>query len=120
MKLTGNTVLVTGGGSGIGLAFAEKFLELGNRVIICGRSSKKLELAARQHPCLATLCCDLTDAGQVMALVEKIKDEFVDLNILVNNTGIQFLHQDRQDKNSVRLAPMASIPGRVDNSQRLA
>ena len=65
MKLTGNTVLVTGGGSGIGLAFAEKFLKLGNRVIVCGRNSKKLELAARQHPGLATLCCDLTDAGQM-------------------------------------------------------
>ena len=90
MRLAGNTVLVTGGGSGIGLAFAEKFLELGNRVIICGRNSKKLEAAARQHPSLATLCCDLTDAGQMAAMVRKIGNEFPDLNILVNNAGIQF------------------------------
>lgn len=90
MRLTNNTILVTGGGSGIGLAFAEKFLELGNRVIICGRNSKELEVAARQHPDLVTLCCDLTDAGQMAELVQTIEGEFSDLNILVNNAGIQF------------------------------
>lgn len=90
MKLTDNTVLVTGGGSGIGLAFAAKFLELGNRVIICGRNPKKLELAVHHHPGLATLSCDLTDTAQMAALVQTIKDEFSGLNVLVNNAGIQF------------------------------
>lgn len=90
MRLTNNTILVTGGGSGIGLACAEKFLELGNRVIICGRNSRKLGLAARRHPGLATFCCDLTDPEQVAALVQTIEDEFSDLSVLVNNAGIQF------------------------------
>lgn len=90
MILTNNTILVTGGSSGIGLAFAEKFLEMGNRVLVCGRNPKNLEQVARQHPGMATLCCDLTDAGQMAALVRTIRDQFSGLNILVNNAGIQF------------------------------
>jgi NADPH:quinone reductase-like Zn-dependent oxidoreductase len=54
MKLTGNTVLVTGGASGIGLAIAERFLQAGSTVIICGRRPDKLQEAQQKHPALHT------------------------------------------------------------------
>ena len=93
MKLMDNTVLVTGGGSGIGLAFAEAFLELGNRVIVCGRNRVKLEAVKHRHAALTVLPCDLTDPHSRAGLVEIIKEKFSDLNILINNAGIQHAYR---------------------------
>lgn len=93
MRLMDNTVLITGGGSGIGLAFAEMFLELGNRVILCGRSPNKLEAVKRRLPAVTVLPCDLTDTRSRERLAETIKEKFPDLNILVNNAGIQHAYR---------------------------
>ena len=90
MKLSDNTILITGGGSGIGLAFAEKFLALGNEVLICGRDQQKLNAAQAKHAGLKTLRCDLTHPGDTAAMVEKIKSDFPGLNMLINNAGIQY------------------------------
>lgn len=89
MRLMDNTVLITGGASGIGLAFAEMFLELGNRVILCGRSPNKLEAVKSRLPAVTVLPCDLTDTRSREGLAKIIKQKFSDLNILVNNAGIQ-------------------------------
>lgn len=89
MRLDRNTVLITGGGSGIGLALAERFLTAGSNVIICGRRARKLEEARSQHPALHTRVCDLADPAARVALVEWIKGEFPRLNVLINNAGIQ-------------------------------
>ena len=83
MQLSGNTVLVTGGSNGIGLALAERFLTMGNRVVLCGRREEKLEEAQRRHPELATRVCDLARAEERASLVAWLDETFPDLNVLV-------------------------------------
>jgi uncharacterized oxidoreductase len=63
MKLSGNTVPITGGGTGLGLAMARSFLELGNDVFVCGRRQEKLDEASRALPGLRTVRCDVSDEG---------------------------------------------------------
>ncbi|KAA3439822.1 SDR family oxidoreductase [Rufibacter hautae] len=89
MKLAGNTVLITGGASGIGLALAERFLKAGSTVIICGRRSDKLNEAKEKYPELHTLVCDVAREADRIALLEWTTAEFPTLNVLVNNAGIQ-------------------------------
>ncbi|MGC8545785.1 SDR family oxidoreductase [Athalassotoga sp.] len=89
MKLSGNTVLITGGGSGIGLAMAEYFLSSGNDVIICGRrESKLLEVKSRYHQ-VNIRKCDLSNVYERATLVSWVTNSFKNLNVLVNNAGIQ-------------------------------
>ncbi|MFT5681194.1 MAG: putative oxidoreductase, partial [Myxococcota bacterium] len=88
MNLTGRTILITGGSAGIGLAFAEKFLALGNTVIITGRSIAKLEAAKSAHPALHTIQCDAADPGALQALAARIAAEHPTLDVLLNNAGI--------------------------------
>ncbi|UCJ15922.1 SDR family NAD(P)-dependent oxidoreductase [Pseudomonas sp. MM211] len=89
MKMSGNSVLITGGGSGIGLALARRFVELGNEVIICGRDIDRLDAAKAQIPAITTLRADLADASQREALVASVLEIAPKLNVLVNNSGIQ-------------------------------
>jgi len=89
MELAGNTVLVTGGASGIGLALAERFLRAGSEVIICGRREAKLREAQKAHPQLATRVCDVAEESERRALLEWAVGEHPGLNVLVNNAGIQ-------------------------------
>jgi len=89
MKLSGNTILITGGASGIGLAFAERFLQRGNQVIVIGRSKEKLQAAKEKFPQLYTHACDVSIPEERGHLFEWITSEFPHLNILVNNAGIQ-------------------------------
>lgn len=89
MKSGGNTVLITGGASGIGLALAERFLNAGNKVIICGRRASKLQEAKSKFPSLHTRVCDLTNSEDREDLVRWSSNEFPNLNVLVNNAGIQ-------------------------------
>jgi uncharacterized oxidoreductase len=89
MELTGNTILVTGGASGIGLALAARFLERGNQVIICGRREDKLSEAADRHPGLHTRVTDVSDSEERTELARWARSEFPELNVLVNNAGIQ-------------------------------
>ncbi|WP_205500108.1 SDR family oxidoreductase [Rufibacter psychrotolerans] len=89
MKLAGNTVLITGGASGIGLAIAERFLQAGSTVIVCGRRADKLNEAKEKHPALHTIVCDVAKEADRVALLEWTTAEFPQLNVLVNNAGIQ-------------------------------
>ncbi|MCL6598087.1 SDR family oxidoreductase [Alicyclobacillus macrosporangiidus] len=89
MQMTGNTVLITGGATGIGLALAERFLKAGNQVIICGRREAKLEEARARHPELHTRACDLADPVQRAGLAEWLFQQFPHLNVVVQNAGIQ-------------------------------
>lgn len=89
MRMSGNSVLITGGGSGIGLALARRFVELGNDVIICGRDIGRLDAAKAQIPAITTLRADLADASQREALVTSVLAIAPKLNVLVNNSGIQ-------------------------------
>ena len=89
MRLSGNTVLITGGGSGIGLALAAAFLRHGSEVIICGRSADRLAAAKRWFPALHTKTADLSDLAGCQELALWVADRFERLNVLVNNAGIQ-------------------------------
>ena len=89
MQTTTNTVLITGGATGIGLALAQALHGLGNTVIICGRRADKLHAAQALLPGLHTRTCDVADAGQRAALAAWVTAAFPALNILVNNAGIQ-------------------------------
>ncbi|EKQ56784.1 MULTISPECIES: SDR family NAD(P)-dependent oxidoreductase [unclassified Clostridium] len=89
MKLSGNTILITGGGSGIGFALAERFLKLNNEVIIVGRREDKLQEAKSKYPELHTRTCDVSKESDRISLFNWVSKEFPNLNFLVNNAGIQ-------------------------------
>ena len=89
MKLSGNTVLITGGATGIGYAMAESFLEAGNDVIICGRREDRLLKAKQKHPDIHIKVCDVADEEDRKTLFKWSTENFSDLNILVNNAGVQ-------------------------------
>ena len=89
MNLANNTILLTGGASGIGLALATRFLQAGSEVIICGRRADKLAEAQQRYPGLHTRTCDLANAAERKELVRWATAEFPRLNVLVNNAGIQ-------------------------------
>lgn len=82
-------ILVTGGATGIGLGLAERFLQTGNTVIICGRRAEVLGEAQGKFPALITRVCDLESDTDRVNLYEWIKAEHSDLDVLVNNAGIQ-------------------------------
>ncbi|VVB89359.1 L-rhamnose 1-dehydrogenase (NADP(+)) [uncultured archaeon] len=89
MKINDNTILITGGATGIGFALAEAFVKEGNEVIICGRRENKLEEAKSKLPQIHTRVCDLTKDKEREALYNWVKTDFKDINVLVNNAGIQ-------------------------------
>ncbi|MBU4317808.1 MAG: SDR family NAD(P)-dependent oxidoreductase [Proteobacteria bacterium] len=93
MNLTGNTILITGGTSGLGFGFAERFLHLGNRVIVCGRRVDRLDKLRNKYPEINIIQCDMMDAAQRESLAKQVMRDFPETNILVNNAGIQ-LHTD--------------------------
>ena len=89
MQISGNTLLVTGGGSGIGLALAKRFLARGNTVILCGRRADALAAAKRETPAFETLQGDVaTETGRI-AIADEARARFPQLNVLLNNAGIQ-------------------------------
>jgi len=88
MKLTGRTILITGGSAGIGLAFALKFLELGNEVIVTGRRQGVLDAVKAQHPKLHTIQSDVGDPAEIAALASRVKRDFPKLDVLMNNAGV--------------------------------
>lgn len=89
MNLSSNTILITGGASGIGLAFAERFLKKGSEVIICGRRADKLREAKEKNAQFHTRVCDIADGSERIELFEWATQNFPNLNVLVNNAGIQ-------------------------------
>ena len=93
MKLTGRTILITGGSAGIGLAFALKFKELGNEVIVTGRRKAVLDELKAKHPTIHTIQSDVADPAQIADLAARVKAEFPKLDVLMNNAGIM-LYKD--------------------------
>lgn len=89
MDVASNTILITGGASGIGLALAERLLRAGSQVIVCGRREDKLREAQTRYPRLAIRVCDLAEERAREALLRWAVAEFPRLNVLVNNAGIQ-------------------------------
>jgi uncharacterized oxidoreductase len=88
MQISGNSILITGGGSGIGRGLAEAFHHKGNRVLIAGRGRERLEQVAAAHPGMQVLAVDMTDPDSIAALAAKATELLPDLNVLVNNAGM--------------------------------
>ena len=103
MILSGRTILITGGSAGIGLAFALKFVELGNEVIVTGRRQSVLDEVKKRHPKLHTIQSDVADPAQIAALAARVKAEFPRLDVLMNNAGIM-LYKNLK-------APVADLAG---------
>lgn len=87
MKTSGNTVLITGGSAGIGLAIATALSQHHNQVIITGRNQDKLDAASRQLPHVTAINCDVTSEKAVNQLVKTVTQDFPGLNMLINNAG---------------------------------
>ena len=88
MNITGNTILITGGTSGIGRALAEAFHAQQNKVIIAGRRQQLLDEITEQHPGMTGLQLDVTDQGSIERFAGEVREKFPGLNVLINNAGI--------------------------------
>lgn len=105
MNTTGNTILITGGTSGIGRAFAEQFIREGNTVIICGRRTERLAQMKEQYPNIIAKRCDINNSEQREELCNWAIKNYPDLNVLINNAGVQ-------------LAADVTSPVNLDNVRR--
>ena len=88
MKMTGNTILITGGGSGIGRGLAEAFQALGNTVVIAGRRQSMLEETAKANPGMEWMTLDIEDSSSIQAFAKNAAQKYPKLNVLINNAGI--------------------------------
>lgn len=88
MKVSKNTILITGGTSGIGFELVKQLLALDNTVLITGRDQAKLDKTKKQFPKVHTFQSDVSDPKAISALYDKVTKEFPELNILINNAGV--------------------------------
>jgi uncharacterized oxidoreductase len=88
MKLTGNTIFITGGGSGIGRGLAVEFQKLGNQVIIAGRRKKALDETTAANPGMKSVTLDIDNAAGIRAFAAQLTKDYPALNVLINNAGI--------------------------------
>ncbi|NHZ86032.1 MAG: SDR family NAD(P)-dependent oxidoreductase [Planctomycetia bacterium] len=119
MRLNKNKILITGGTAGIGKALTEKFLELDNQIIAVGRNEKRLEELSKFDKRVIPFKCDITRQDELDELTVFIEQQHSDLNILINNAGIQYnyhfsdepqlLHKIEYEINTNFLAPLRLI-----------
>ena len=88
MRIAGNTILITGGGTGIGRGLAEAFHALGNQVIVAGRRRQALDATTAANPGMASLALDIQDRAAIRAFAAQVTAKYPALNVLVNNAGI--------------------------------
>src|SRR5438034_9887942 len=91
MKLTENTIFITGGGTGIGRGLAEALHKLGNKVIISGRRKEHLDATTKANPEMDSVELDISDPANITAVTKKLITDYPALNVLINNAGIMLL-----------------------------
>jgi NADPH:quinone reductase-like Zn-dependent oxidoreductase len=101
MRQFNQTVLITGGASGIGLTLAKKFLANDNTVIITGRNLSKLEKVKKENPTIHIFQSDVTDDREVRQLSNNILEKFNGLDVLINNAGIMNLVDTGKEDNDL-------------------
>jgi short-subunit dehydrogenase involved in D-alanine esterification of teichoic acids len=103
MKASGNTILITGSTSGIGLGLAVRFHEAGNKVIVAGRRKALLEQITTDHPGIEAIELDVADAKSIVQASELAAARYPDLNVVINNAGIM-LSENVLEPDSLRRA----------------
>jgi uncharacterized oxidoreductase len=88
MQISGNTILITGGGSGIGRALAEAFHKEGNQVVIAGRRKKLLDETIAANPGMKAAVLDIENAEAIRSFAKKLKEDYPALNVVIHNAGI--------------------------------
>lgn len=108
MKTTGNTILITGGGTGMGLEAAKQFDAKGNTIIMVARNEERLKKEAQQLTHASLIVCDLAVETDLHKLVETVKEQYSDLNMLFLNAGIATHYRlfDRNDSYQVSIDEM--------------
>jgi uncharacterized oxidoreductase len=104
LNLKGNTVLITGGSSGIGFELSKVLIQKGNTVIICGKANEKLLAAKKLEPTLITYQCDLSDRTECIDFANWIKENHPKINILINNAAIVNKIDFLKDEEALELA----------------
>ena len=97
MNFKGNTILITGGGSGIGRGIAEAFHTLGNQVIIAGRRQSILDETTAANPGMQSIILDIEQAGGIQSFAADVVEKFPALNVLLNNAGIMRIEKLKSD-----------------------
>jgi len=97
MRNHSNTILITGGGSGIGRGLAEAFHKLGNRVIIGGRRETVLKDVCAENPGMNSVILDISNTASIRTAAQSVRAQFPDLNCLINNAGLQRVHDFSAD-----------------------
>jgi len=109
MRMTGNTIFITGGGSGIGKGLAEAFHKLGNKVIISGRRKERLQDTLGANPGMAAIELDITDPDSIKAAAQNLISTYPDVNVLINNAGIMLLdHADGPVDDAIALSTVST------------
>jgi uncharacterized oxidoreductase len=100
MKTTGNTIFISGGSAGIGLAIAKKLNAAGNKIIINGRNQERLENALKELDNAIAIQGDLSVEGDRIRIATTLKEQYPDVNIIVNNAGAAFAYLLNETKNA--------------------